>query len=213
MKRLPSTLPNMILSLGIITVFSGSLLGGMYVLTKGPIEKQNAEQRIAAIRALAPHFTNDPEKDAVTVSLDGRDFTVYPAIDNGVLQGAAVQGSTMQGFGGEIQIMVGFDKEGKILDYRVMKHAETPGLGSRMESWFRDPAGARSIIGRNPAGCDMTVSKDGGDIDGITAATISSRAFLSAVTNAYEAYTSTVGKDAGARSASSDAYSGASHRH
>lgn len=221
MKKLSSTLPHMILSLGLITILSGVLLGGMYVLTEEPIARQNAEQRISAIRELAPPFTNDPEKDACNVNVDGQEFRVYPAIKDGALQGAAVQGSTMQGFGGEIQVMVGFNKKGDILDYRVMKHAETPGLGSRMEAWFRDPTGARSIIGFNPGSSPLAVTKDGGKVDGITAATISSRAFLSAVSNAYKAYWRTYGPkpapsraeaEAKADSVAPDASSGASRR-
>ena len=75
-----------------------------------------------------------------------------------------------------------------VRDYRVIRHAETPGLGAKMEQWFRDPSGARSVIGRNPSIESFTVSKDGGAVDAITAATISSRAFLQTLRDAYMAY-------------------------
>ena len=95
----------------------------------------------------------------------------------------------MNGFAGEIVVMCGFEADGTVKDYRVLRQAETPGLGTKMEMWFRDPAGARSVIGKNPDATSFYVTKDaGGEIDGITAATISSRAFLETLRNAFQAY-------------------------
>lgn len=212
MSKLKSTLPNMILSLGAITVLSGFLLGMMYSVTKGPIEESAREQQTAAIAAVLPHYDNDPEADMRSVEVGGKEFEVYPAMSGGHLAGAAVKGYSMDGFAGEIVVMCGFDAEGNIIDYRVLRQAETPGLGEKMEAWFRDPSAARSVIGRSPATCSFTPSKDGGDIDGITAATISSRAFLSILREAYDAYrdyASSIG-DTALRKA--DGASGASSR-
>ena len=189
MKKLASTLPNMILSLGIITIASGALLGWVYSITKEPIALQAAAQQQAAIAEVAPAFDNNPEADKWETDINGVPFTVYPAYDDGKLVGAAVKGSSMNGFAGEITVMCGFEADGTVKDYRVLQQAETPGLGTKMEPWFRDPAGARSVIGKNPASTSFFVTKDsGGEIDGITAATISSRAFLETMRNAYEAY-------------------------
>lgn len=191
MKKLTSTLPNMVLSLGIITAFAGALLGAVYALTEEPIARQAKADRIAAISEVAPPFSNNPDADAATVTLDGADYTVYPAIKDGRLVGAAVMTSSMNGFGGEIDVMAGFDADGTLRDYRVIKHAETPGLGSKMELWFRDPAAARSVIEKNPSKTHFYVTKDKeqhGEIDAITAATISSRAFLESLRHAYDAY-------------------------
>ena len=189
MKKLASTLPNMILSLGIITIASGALLGWVYSITKEPIALQAAAQQQAAIAEVAPAFDNNPEADKWETEINGVPFTVYPAYDDGKLVGAAVKGSSMNGFAGEITVMCGFEADGTVKDYRVLQQAETPGLGTKMEPWFRDPAGARSVIGKNPASTSFFVTKDsGGEIDGITAATISSRAFLETMRNAYEAY-------------------------
>ena len=124
--------------------------------------------------------------------------------------GTAVKSTDKSGFGGDIEVLVGFDAEGNILGYEVLKHAETPGLGARMGEWFRtatsgetkevsavskvffgkpDPAGSHNIIGRNIGSeGELKVSKDGGDVDAITASTITSRAFLNAVNNAYKVY-------------------------
>lgn len=189
MRKLSSTLPNMILSLGLITVLSGAILGWVYSVTEEPISRQNILQQRNAISEVAPKFDNDPENEKWETVINGNLFTVYPAYEGVSLVGAAVKGSTMEGFSGEIIIMCGFNADGTIRDYRILHHAETPGLGSKMEEWFRNPVGSRSVIGLNPSSPDFRVSKDpGGKIDGITAATISSRAFLSAMRNAYEAY-------------------------
>lgn len=215
MKKLASTLPNMILSLGLITVLAGAALGGMYGLTKDKIAAQEVQQRLDAIRQVAPPFTNDPVADADTVKINDLPFVVYPAFEDGRFNGAAVEGVTISGFSGEIIVMAGFDAKGDVVDYRVLRHAETPGLGSKMEEWFRDPTGARSVIGKNPSVTNFTVRKDGGDIDGITAATYSSRAFLEALRNAYEAYRGIAAKN-GAElgdTGVSDATSGASKQH
>lgn len=189
MKKLASTLPNMILSLGTITVIAGCLLGWIYSVTKEPIEKQAEMQQQAAIAEVAPDFNNNPEKDKWETVIDGNPFTVYPAYDNDRLVGAAVKAVSMNGFAGEIVVMCGFEADGTVKGYRVLQQAETPGLGTKMETWFRDPAGARSVLGKNLNTTSFHVTKDaGGEIDGITAATISSRAFLEAMRNAYEAY-------------------------
>lgn len=181
----------MILSLGIIGVVAGALLGGMYAITKKPIEDSEKKQLSASIAEVAPAFDNSPEDDRDTISLQGRDFVVYPALENGKLNGAAVLGYTMEGFSGEVAVLCGFDAQGNVKDYRVIRHAETPGLGAKMEEWFHDPAGARSVIGKNPSVESFYVTKDNdknGQIDAITAATISSRAFLGVMRDAYMAY-------------------------
>lgn len=188
MKKLSSTLPNMILSLGIITVLSGLLLGVMYTVTKDPIEQSEREMQTAALAEVLPAFDNDPEAEEQSITVSGQTYEIYPAQMDGRPVGVAVKGSTMAGFSGEIVIICGFDNNGSIVNYRVLRQAETPGLGAKMEMWFRDPSGARSVIGKSPAIQNFSPTKDGGDVDAITAATISSRAFLSVLRGAYAAY-------------------------
>lgn len=183
----------MILSLGLIGIVAGGLLGGMYAITKEPIEAAEKRQLTASIAEVAPSFTNSPEADCDIISLDGKDFIIYPAYDGDRLNGAAVLGYSMDGFSGEVAVLCGFEANGDVKDYRVIRHAETPGLGAKMEEWFHDPTGARSVIGKNPSVQAFYVTKDkdkGGEIDAITAATISSRAFLGVMRQAYEAYRS-----------------------
>lgn len=192
MKKLASTLPNMILSLGTITIVAGAILGGVYAVTKEPIARQDAERQVEAIRMVAPKFDNNPDAQKWTYRApDGYECTVYPAYEGDKLTGAAVKSGSMNGFSGEIQVMVGFDADGTVRDYRVLQQGETPGLGAKMEMWFRDPKGARSVLGKNPETIPFYVVKDKeqhGAIDGITAATISSRAFLESVRDAFDAY-------------------------
>ncbi len=96
----------------------------------------------------------------------------------GILVGAAVECSNSTGYGGEIRIIVGFEADGTIRDYRVLKHQETPGLGAKMDEWFRTEKNNQNIIGKSPIRNKLQVKQDSGDIDAITAATITSRAFF-----------------------------------
>ena len=108
-------------------------------------------------------------------------FTAYDIQDKqGNLLGKAVV-TTENGFGGPLKVLVGFNTDGDILGYTVLEHQETPGLGAKAGEWFQD-----KIIGMNPGTNNFTVSKDGGEVDAITASTITSRAFLRAIQNAYD---------------------------
>jgi electron transport complex protein RnfG len=111
---------------------------------------------------------------------------IYKATKGGEFIGAAVEASS-NGFGGALKVLVGFDKEGNIIDYSLLSHAETPGLGSKAADWFKKGAKG-DITGKNPGQSPLVVKNDGGDVDAITASTITSRAFLNAVNAAYAAY-------------------------
>ncbi len=189
MSGAKSTLGTMILSLGVITIIAGGLLAGVYDLTKPAIEEANKQKQVEAIKGVATaEFDNEPAADAQAIIPEGesREITVFPLIKAGQVNGAAVESYTSNGFSGDIIVMVGFDVDGNITGYEVVKHEETAGLGAKMQDWFRD--GNRNVIGKNPGVNNMTVSKDGGEIDAITAATISSRAFLDAINRAYKGY-------------------------
>ena len=101
-------------------------------------------------------------------------------------KGTAVK-AVENGFGGPLEILVGFDEAGNILGYTVLSTVETPGLGVKADTWFQKGQKG-DIIGKNPGEKELSVSKDGGEIDAITASTITSRAFLNAVNHAYKAY-------------------------
>lgn len=155
MEKLQSSFKNMALSLTIISMVAAGALAGVYMLTLGNIEAQKKAKQEAAKLAV----------------LNGQD-------------GIAIE-TSVDGFGGPFRVMVGFDADGNILGYEILEHQETPGLGSHIEHWFKHADKPnQNIIGRKADG-KFAVSKDGGEIDAITAATISSRAFLKAINQAY----------------------------
>ena len=191
MEKLKSTLPNMLLSLTGICVVAGAILAGVNQMTTEPIAASKAASLEAAIKAVTPEFDNKPaEESYMAATYDGDSLRIYPAKKGDELVGVAVESSTKKGFGGEIKVVVGFDPDGKLINYSVQKHSETPGLGSKMQEWFRTDKNKQSVIGRTLTEDGLKVSKDGGDVDAITAATISSRAFLGAINRAYSAYKS-----------------------
>ena len=181
----------MLLVLTGVTAVSVALLAYVNELTKGPIAEANAKTLNEALKKVLPEFTNNPvaESDTIFSEKDGKknvDFIVYPAKNGEELVGTAVEAKSM-GFGGELKVLVGFNAEGKIYNYSLLAHTETPGLGSKAADWFKE-GGKGSIKGMNPGEAPLKVSKDGGQIDAITASTITSRAFLNAVNAAYAAY-------------------------
>lgn len=194
MAKLKSTLPNMLLSLTIICLAAGAILALVNQYTTGPIAASKAATLQNAIRQVVPEFDNNPTADAfMAATPEGDSVKIYPALKAGNFVGAAVESFTKKGFSGEIKVIVGFDATGKLYNYSVLQHAETPGLGAKMQEWFRADKNKQSVLGRNLADGALKVTKDGGDVDAITAATISSRAFLDAVNRAYSAYSGTDG--------------------
>ena len=203
MAKLPSSFKNMFLSLSIICLTVALLLSQVNRMTVKPIAAAKANKLQKAIRDVVPEFDNDPTVEAFLMAdAQGDSLLVYPAKKGDERVGYAVSSFSNNGFGGKIQIMVGFDMNNKIVNYSVLSHAETPGLGSKMGEWFKnDDKPAQSVLGRDLSQGALTVSKDDGSVDAVTAATISSRAFLEAVNKAYSAY-----------SGSKDALSGATHK-
>lgn len=193
MAKLESSLKNMMLSLGIITAVAAVLLAGAYLLTADTIEATNKKNVAEAKTAVLP------EMEGLVVEENGTEVAgsiIYKAHAGEEEVGAAVEviGS---GFGGDFKLMVGFDREGTVTGFRVLAHQETPGLGAKMGDWFATEKGNQLLKGHNPA--KLEVMKKGGSVaegneplDAITAATISSKAFLAAVQAAHEAYMSTV---------------------
>ncbi|MBR3857422.1 MAG: FMN-binding protein [Bacteroidaceae bacterium] len=98
-------------------------------------------------------------------------------------EGTAIKITDPKGFGGALTVMVGLAQDGTILGYKVLESSETPGLGAKAQDWFQK--GQKGDIIGKTAG-NLTVSKDGGEVDAITASTITSRAFLRCINAAYE---------------------------
>jgi electron transport complex protein RnfG len=184
-NKKPSTLINMVVALLVITAVSGGVLGLVYGMTKDAIAEVDQKKNEAAIKAVLPLENVTYVADTLKYNYEGVDMTfpcnlAYDA--NGNFQGAAVK-TNEGGFGGKIDMMVGFAADGTIKGTSVLSHSETPGLGANMTGKFKD-----QFVDKNPANYKLTVTKDGGDVDAITAATITSRAFSKAVDKAYKAF-------------------------
>ena len=185
-NKKPSTLINMLVALLVIAAVSGGVLGLVYGMTKDAIAEVDQKKNEAAIQAVLPLEGEITYKtDTLQYNYEGVDLTfpcnlAYDA--NGAFQGAAIKTSE-GGFGGKIDMMVGFLADGTIKGTSVLSHAETPGLGANMTGKFKD-----QFVDKNPASYRLIVTKDGGDVDAITAATITSRAFSKAVDKAYQAF-------------------------
>ncbi|MCF8336079.1 MAG: RnfABCDGE type electron transport complex subunit G [Bacteroidales bacterium] len=186
MANKESTFTNMVLTLFIVTLAASTTLGFIYELTREPIAKAKLRKKNMAIRQVVPEFSNQPNNDSYKVAVEGDSLQIYPAEQDGELVGLAVSSFTDQGFSGRIRIMVGFKSDGTINNISVLEHAETPGLGDKIEKAKSD--WSTQFNGKNPENFDLQVQKDGGDVDAITAATISSRAYCDAVQRAYKAF-------------------------
>ncbi|MBN2805183.1 MAG: RnfABCDGE type electron transport complex subunit G [Prolixibacteraceae bacterium] len=187
MAKLESSFKNMLISLLGVTLLASAILGVVNDATITPIAKAELEKQTKAITAVLPAFDHLGVSYKV-LPIDGKDsMVIFPAFDaNEMLVGSAIKSYTYNGFSGYIEVMVGIEPSGIVSGYQVLKHAETPGLGTKMSSWFNDSSKpGQNVIGRSLAAETLKVSKDGGQIDAITAATISSRAFLDAVNRAY----------------------------
>lgn len=185
-----STFLSMVLTLLMVSLISATILGFVHSMTKEAIDVAKLKAQNEAIKSILPEY-NELGASWKAAPEDGGDSLVFfPAFSSSQeLVGVAVKTYSKNGFGGLIQIMVGFKPDGVISGYQVLEHKETPGLGSKMDTWFNNTAKAgQNIIGRNPGTAKLMVTKDGGEVDAITASTITSRAFLESIRKAYESF-------------------------
>ena len=189
MKKLKSTLPNMVVVLTCVALITGGLLAWVHHITEAPKLAEQQRSLAADIsKVMGGKSVKETDVKNITKEFDGKTYNFvvhYVADANGSPLGKAVESTTM-GFGGDLTVLVGLDQQGKVLGYAIRQTAETPGLGIKAAEWFQKD-GKGSIIGKDPMDKGFAVSKDNGDIDGITASTIPSRAFLKAVRQASEA--------------------------
>ena len=186
MSKKKSTFLNMFLALFVITLVAGLSLGYINDLTKGPKAKAKLARKVNALKKVLPQFDNNPVSDVqLVVSDKAKDsIEIYTALLNDQVSGTAVIGSSEKGFSGLIKVMVGFQPNGSIKNIVVLEQKETPGLGTKMKdekfiAQFRD---------KDPSLFDLRTRKDGGDVDALTGATITTRAFGEATQLAYDVY-------------------------
>ena len=179
-----SSFVNMVGVLFIVSLVAATTLGFVYELTKGPIEQAKIKKQELAISQVVPTFDNKPMADSDTVKIGEKDEIIFfPAKSGEELVGVAVKTFSDAGFSGRITIMVGFKPDGTIVKTSVLSHKETPGLGDKMSK--KKSKWSNQYSDKNPKDFNIKVKQDGGEIDAITASTISSRAFSEAVDLAY----------------------------
>ena len=185
MKKLESTWYNMAIVLTVISVVAGAALAYVNELTKGPIAEIQQRNEAQAIKTVLCD-----DNAVITDTICNGEVVVY-LTDNG----AAVKTTDpLNGsFGGGLTIMVGLNKEFQVLGYTVLLSSETPGLGAKADEWFQK-GGKGEIVGKKAG--QLATTKDNGDVDAITASTITTRSFLRAVNNAYAEYAKVVNPNA-----------------
>ena len=178
-----STLFNMVAVLFSITLIASAGVGAVNMITADAIAETKAAATKAAVANVLPEFDSNEQSEQ---TIDDMPIVVYTAKKGDKTVGYAVESMTKNGFGGVIRMMVGFTTDGKINNVNVLEQAETPGLGTKMCD--ESNALLSSIQGKNSWEIEYKVKKDGGELDALTAATISSRAYYDAVARAYQAF-------------------------
>jgi len=192
----------LVLALVVVAVASAILLAELNQITAPKIKASQTAYKLKAVKRVLPPYDNHPAVDRrvvpakvegpATVKVERDDelakdgVVVYPAYHEGKLVGEAYSVVSHQGFGGDIELLLGVSPEGRITGIAVINHTETPGLGAKIvseTSW----KGKAELVGRSLAD-SLTVKKDGGEIDAIAGATISPRAVCGAVKAGLEAY-------------------------
>ena len=163
----------LIFSLSVISAICAGVLAGIYGVTKETIANIREKQVLDAAAEVMPSQVDRSKIDRLGDGMFvGRDAA-------GKIAGYAIKGSDPSGYGGEIVLMVGFTPDCRISTYKKLVAAETPGLGTNMS----DPSFMKQFAGMD-ASSPIAVKKDGGKVDAITSATITSRAVCGAINNA-----------------------------
>lgn len=187
MQKIKSTFLNMTVIMTAVAIISAAAVTYVYQLTLPAVTENLKKAEVEAISDIfGDEFDNNPiaEKTAVPMKKGVKELNIYPLRKQDMIYAIAVKSYTNKGFGGELEIMTGFYINGTMAGYKILNHKETPGLGSKiMENEFMS-----QFIGLKIEGGKLKLRKEGGQIDGITSATISSKALLDAVNNAKKAY-------------------------
>jgi electron transport complex protein RnfG len=189
MSKKESTFFNMIIALFVITIVAGASLGFINDITKGPKAQAKLERKVNALKQVLPEFNNNPVEEVLMLKSDkAKDsIEIYTGTFDNEPVGTAVIGSSEKGYSGLVKIMVGFNTDGSIKNIVVLEQKETPGLGTKMKS----EKFIRQFKGKKPTEFNLKPQKNGGDVDAIAGATISTRAFGEAAQMAYDVFMET----------------------
>jgi len=180
MKKLESTITNMVISLVVISAVMSFALSYVHKVTLEPIKQGDIEAKKRSLQAVLPKFNNNPMEENKTI--DGIVF--YIAKNGNNVVGYAAETFSDKAYSGTIKIMVGFLPDGTIYKTNVLEQKETPGLGSKIKTEWNE-----QFNNKNPKEFKVMVKKDGGSVDAISGATISSRAYCDAINKAYDVFT------------------------
>ena len=186
MSKKESTFLNMTITLFAITIIAGVSLGFINDITEQPIKDAKIAKKTNALKLVLPDFNNKIVESVKLVNheLAKDSIEIYPGFQDEKHVGTAIIGSSEKGYSGLVKIMVGFEPNGTIKNIVVLEQKETPGLGTKM----KDDKFLRQFRGKNPVEFDVKPTKDGGDVDALTGATITTRAFGEATQMAYDVY-------------------------
>ena len=185
-KKKESTLVNMVVVLFVITLAAGLSLGFVNDLTLEPKARARLAKKVKALNTVLPQYDNNPVSEVLRLKIEEAKDSIeyYPASMDSVVVGAAVTGASERGYSGLVKLMVGFELDGSIKNIAVLEQKETPGLGTKMKG----EKFLRQFRGKNPGTFNLKVRKDGGQVDALAGATISTRAFSEATQQAYDVY-------------------------
>jgi electron transport complex protein RnfG len=186
MSKKESTFLNMTITLFVITMVAGLSLGYVNDITVGPKAAAKLARKVNALKQVMDEFDNNPVEEVKMIKseLVKDSVEVYTGTLNGIKSGTAVVGSSEKGYSGLVKLMVGFESDGAIKNIVVLEQKETPGLGTKMKG----DKFLRQFRGKNPSSFNLKPKKDGGEVDALTGATISTRAFSEATQLAYDEF-------------------------
>lgn len=168
-----------------VAFVSATVLTLVHSVTEKPIaEAKNRLIAESVASVISSEFDNNPFEEKTIIRRGKEKYILYPARKDGYITSIVMQSYSNKGFGGKLEVIVGFRPDGIVSGYNVFKHQETPGLGSKVN----DESFKKNILGQVPQSESFKVRQDGGEIDAITGATITSRALIDAIQRAYQGY-------------------------
>lgn len=172
-----------VIKLVIISLVAGLCLSLVFATTKDKIEISKKAGLEKSLKEILPFMKDRFEE--IEYDFENQKFPVYAVREpGGALSGAAVRVSVPEGYGGAITVLVGIEKTKQVTGLRILEHKETPGLGTKAANqkfWGQ-------FIGKSLSSFKFKVKKDKGDVDAITAATITSRAVSHAIEKGLQVY-------------------------
>ena len=176
---------SMVVVLTVLSAFSGGMLAAVRTGTKDQIENQILKfQKAPAIKQILKDVTNDPLKDRFKLTNNDKEMTFFVGKYDGTPKVVTFE-TKGKGFGGEIGLMVGINIESdKIIGAAVTTHSETPGVGSRAKD---DPKFVSQFIDMT-MDKNLALKKNGGEIDAMSGATVTSTGVSLAAQKAQEIY-------------------------